>query len=83
MFLLVLTALGLSMIALAGLIYLPRRALLTLAVAMIVLHNTLDGVQANSLGGYAWIWNVLHQPGVFVVAGVPVFVGYPLVPWMA
>ena len=81
-FLLVLTALGLSMIALAGLIYLPRPALLTLAVATIVLHNTLDGVQASSFGGHAWIWNVLHQPGVFVVAGVPVFVGYPLVPWV-
>ena len=82
-FLLVLTALGLSMIALAGLIYLPRPVLLTLAVAMVVLHNTLDGVQANSFGSYAWIWNVLHQPGAFVVSGVPVFVGYPLVPWVA
>ena len=80
--LLVLTALGVSMIALAGLIYLPRPALLTLAVAMIALHNTLDGVRANSFGGYAWVWNLLHQPGVFAVSGEPVIVGYPLVPWI-
>lgn len=81
-FLLVLTALGLSMIALAGLIYLPRHYLLLVAVGMIVLHNTLDGIRAASWGGYAWIWNFLHQPGVFLVSGVPVFVGYPLVPWI-
>ena len=81
-FLLVLTALGLSMIALAGLVYLPRPALLTVAVAMIVLHNAFDGVRANSFGGYAWIWNMLHQPGAFAVGGQPVIVGYPLVPWI-
>jgi uncharacterized membrane protein len=81
-FLLVLTALGLSMIALAGLIYLPRPVLLTVAVAMIVLHNAFDGLRATSFGGYAWIWNMLHQPGAFVVGGQPVIVGYPLVPWI-
>jgi len=51
-------------------------------VAMIVLHNALDGVRANSFGGYAWIWNMLHQPGAFAVGGQPVIVGYPLVPWI-
>jgi uncharacterized membrane protein len=81
-FLLVLTALGLSMIVLAGLIYLPRSVLLVSAVAMITLHNTLDGIRAQSFGDLAWLWNFLHQPGVFTINGVPVFVGYPLVPWI-
>jgi uncharacterized membrane protein len=80
---LVLSALGLSMIALAALMHLPRAALLTLSLAVIALHNTLDGVQAARFGAFAGAWNLLHQPGVFTIAGVPVVVGYPLVPWFA
>ena len=47
------------------------------------LHNSLDGVQASQFGALAGLWNVLHQPGVFFVAGVPVVAGYPVVPWVA
>ena len=81
-FLLVLTALGLSMIALAGLIYLPRPAIAAFAIVLIAGHNLFDGVRATSLGGYEWVWNFLHQPGVFVLGQTPVFVGYPLIPWI-
>lgn len=80
---LILCALGASMIALAGLVRVPERALLGLSVAVIALHNLLDGMQASSVGAFAWVWNVLHQPGVVVVRGMAVVVGYPLVPWFA
>ena len=81
--LLVLWALGMSMVALAALIHLPRRVLIAGSIAVIVLHNALDGVQASQFGALAGFWNVLHQPGVFFVAGIPVVAGYPLVPWVA
>jgi uncharacterized membrane protein len=81
--LLVFWSLGLSMIALAGLIYLPVRALAALSLGVIVLHNLADGVQAASLGSAAWLWNVLHQPGAIAAGHRVVVVGYPLVPWMA
>ena len=81
--LLVLWALGVSMIALAALVHLPPRVLAVLSIAVIAVHNGLDGVQASQFGALAGLWNVLHQPGVFFVAGVPVVVGYPLVPWIA
>jgi uncharacterized membrane protein len=81
--LLVLTAIGLSMIVLSALIHLPDRLLLGLSAAVIVLHNLLDPVQAPALGAFAPAWNVLHQQGAFLVAGVPVVVAYPLVPWFA
>ncbi len=48
--LLVLWALGLSMVVLAALIHLPRRVLLAGSIAVILLHNTLDGVPAASFG---------------------------------
>ena len=44
--LLVIWALGVSMIALAALIHLPHRVLAVLSIAVIALHNGLDGVQA-------------------------------------
>ena len=70
------------MVALAGLIFLPPRALATLSIAVIVLHNLADQVQAKQLGGAAWIWNILHQQGAFSWAGIVFFVAYPLIPWI-
>jgi uncharacterized membrane protein len=82
-FLLVLWALGLCMIGLALLIWLPIRVLGVLSIAVIALHNCLDGVSADQFGSAAWAWNLLHQSGAFTVAGATVIVGYPLIPWVA
>ena len=77
----ILWALGLSMVTLAALVYLPGRVLVVVSIAMILLHNLLDGVQAAQFGGLAWIWNVLHQQGVVGAGGVTFVVAYPLFPW--
>ncbi len=75
--LLVLWALGMSMIALAALVHLPARWLAVFSVAVIALHNCLDGIRGSGL------WNVIHQPGAIVYHGIVVVVGYPLIPWIA
>jgi uncharacterized membrane protein len=82
-FLLVLWALGLCMIGLAALVWLPIPALATLSLAVIVLHNLLDGVSADRFGSAAPVWNLLHQPGAFPVGGTTVIAGYQLIPWIA
>ena len=79
----VLWALGLSMIGLALLCRLPVRVLAPLSLAVIALHNLLDPIRARQLGPLAFVWNILHQPGAFLVGGTPVIVAYPLVPWVA
>jgi uncharacterized membrane protein len=79
---LVLCALGVSMIALAALVHLPLRAVAAIALALVALHNLLDGVQAKQLGAWAPLWNLLHQQGVFVLGGVPFVVAYPVLPWI-
>jgi len=81
-FLLVFWALGMSMIALAALVYLPPRALAALSVAMIALHNLFDGVNAAQLGASGWLWQVLHAPGLLTPGPPVVIVAYPLVPWI-
>ena len=80
--LLVLWALGMSMVMMAALIHLPMPALAVVSVMLVVSHNALDGVRATQFGDWAWLWNVLHQQGVFIVGGVPVVTAYPLLPWV-
>ena len=81
--LIVLWALGACMIGLAVLVWLPIRVLLVVSLATIALHNCLDGVSAARFGSAAGVWNLLHQPGAFSLAGATIFVAYPLVPWIA
>ncbi len=81
-FLLILWIFGLCMMAMAALIYLPIRWLAALSVAIMVLHNCLDGISAMQFGSWGWVWRLLHQPGVIPVAGKPVLVTYTLLPWI-
>jgi uncharacterized membrane protein len=76
--LVVLWALGWSMIALAGLVHLPLTAIAVFGTVTIAGHNLFDGVRsANPL------WTVLHAPGFLLQTPEhTVFVGYPLVPWI-
>jgi len=83
LFLITLFALGSSMIALAGLAWLPLPVLSVLSVGTILLHNTLDGIQAKQFGAAAPLWNMLHQPGAMQVAGMVIIFGYPLLSWIA
>jgi uncharacterized membrane protein len=82
-FLLVLWVLGAGMVGMAALVWLPGRWLAVSSLAVIALHNLLDGVNASQFGSGAGAWNLLHQAGAFTVAGQVVIVGYPLVPWIA
>jgi uncharacterized membrane protein len=77
----VIWALGWSMVALAGLIYLPRPLIAFVALGMIAGHNLLDGITLqttqptlNGAGWQDWAWAVLH------VQRPPII--YPLIPWI-
>ena len=82
-FLWVFWALGVSMIALAGLTYVPWKALLASSLAVILLHNTLDGFTPEQFGAFGWLWKVLHAPDrIAVTDDIAVFTNYTLVPWI-
>ena len=80
--LIILWAIGLSMIALAALIYLPMRVLMGVSVAIIALHNLLDAVPAERFGRAAWIWDILYQRGVITLDGIKFRPAYPVLPWI-
>ncbi len=80
---LILWIFGACMVLMAALIYLPLRVLAVASVAVIALHNCLDGISASRFGSAGWIWNLIHQPGVVAFAGRQVLVPYTLLPWIA
>lgn len=93
-FLQVIWVIGVSMIVLAALIHLPVKVAGGFGLAVIALHNLLDGYRVASWHGPgtpvpgfgAKIWMVLHQAfEPFPIVGFPspvVIVIYPLVPWI-
>jgi len=79
----VIWAIGWSMVALAGLVFLPVGWITTFGVLMIATHNLFDDVKPESLGTYGWLWKILHSGGIIVPsAGYRFAAGYPLIPWI-
>jgi len=81
----VIFALGVCMIILAGLVYIPIRWLAPLSLVMIAGHNLFDGIRANTLSTpWREVWMVLHDPGLLKPPPHPFFfVMYPVLPWFA
>jgi uncharacterized membrane protein len=79
----VLWAIGWSMVALSGLVFLPTSAVAVFGVVIIAYHNLLDGRSAADLGLPDWLWILLHQPGQFeIVKGLRFTAPYSLLPWL-
>ena len=74
---------GWSMVALSGLIFLPRRALALVSIGLIALHNLTDSIDPGAFGHFGWIWQILHYAGQIPWGDGNVFlVVYPLLPWI-
>jgi uncharacterized membrane protein len=90
----VIWAIGVSMLVLAGLVHFPVQAIAAFGIAVIALHNLLDGIHLQGWQGpgtaapRAWmkLWFILHQPNelfpLFGATGPVVLVLYPLLPWI-
>jgi uncharacterized membrane protein len=78
----VIWAFGISMIALSGLIYARRGALLAIALLLIGGHDLLDGIHVGGHGFTALLFSFLHAQGGFSAGPINVFIGYPILPWI-
>lgn len=75
-------ALGVAMIVLAGLIYLPKKWILAFCILLIVGHNALDGLHVPGNSMTAFGWSLLHDQQFFTWHKEMFLVGYPLLPWI-
>lgn len=84
-FLQVIWALGVSMIALAGLVWLSDKMILLIALLMIFGHNALNYVVPADLGSFDWMWKLLHETGYQGLnesGNWGVYFAYPIIPWI-
>jgi uncharacterized membrane protein len=85
----VIWSLGWCMVLMAAIVYLPLRAIAALGVGIIVLHNAVFPLIAQSIpnassGGAPWFWKILYFGGPIQSGddGAALFVLYSLIPWV-
>jgi len=79
LFLQVIWAIGVSLILLAGLIWLPRAATAIVGVLIVAGHQLLAPINAADLGALAPLWTVAFKVGPPPIG--PGFIPYPVIPW--
>ncbi|MCO4893005.1 heparan-alpha-glucosaminide N-acetyltransferase domain-containing protein [Cupriavidus sp. WGtm5] len=83
MYLQVIWAIGLSMMALAALVWLPRAALVATGVALVAGHNLLSPLHFAADSAWHVPWAILHDRAWLDVAdGLRVRTSYPVLPWL-
>jgi len=76
--LMVLWALGWSMIVLSALVWLPTSLVAAFGLVMVVSHNLLDSIQSSNP-----LWTILHSPNFILTRPEhSIRVPYSLIPWV-
>ncbi|ENB9667220.1 DUF1624 domain-containing protein [Pseudomonas putida] len=79
----VIWAIGVSMIALSLLVWLPRAALLTLGAIIVAGHNLLDGLHVGVGSALHVPWAILHDRGWLEWSeNLRLRTSYPVLPWI-
>lgn len=79
----VIWAIGISMICLSFLIYLPKKIIITIGILLVAGHNLLDNIVMQGSSFKSIIWYLLHQD-MFLVLGPNKMIAfhYPVIPWI-
>ena len=79
----VIWAIGISMVVLSALVYLPEKLILRIGTAIIFSHNLLDGINVNGDKLSDLLWYALHQYKFLVLSsGNVINFVYPILPWI-
>ena len=79
----VIWAIGLCMVLLSVLQYLPYKFLLLLGFIIIFSHNLLDSITIETPFWRSFLWAVVHEEHEFQINNnLLVIVGYPFLPWL-
>ncbi|WP_151802844.1 DUF1624 domain-containing protein [Acinetobacter guillouiae] len=79
----VIWAIGLSMLALAALIGLPKKLLWVISIVIIFGHNVLDQVSFENVPVIQNLWIILHERGWIEFGNlIRIRTSYPVLPWI-
>ena len=78
----VIWVLGLSMVFMSALIYLPPKMILIIGLVIMFGHNLLDNIHAQGNSFKDFLWAELHERRAFAIGDRKVRTGYPLLPWL-
>ena len=78
----VIWAIGVSMVALAALIHLPRAGVVAVGAAIVLGHNLLDPVTVAADSAFHIPWALLHHREAFQLGALTVKTSYPVLPWI-
>src|SRR5436190_9330136 len=75
-------SIGISMIILGLMIWLPFTAILITGLVIVLGHNSLDFYEAGRMGSYPFLYSLLHRPGFYPLwKGHTLLVFYPFLSW--
>jgi uncharacterized membrane protein len=78
----VIWTLGVCMICLAGLIFLPRKIILIIGIILTAGHNLLDHTHFRGNNFMGVMWGFLHEQEFFNEGRYNILFAYPLLPWI-
>jgi uncharacterized membrane protein len=79
----IISIIGICMIILSGLIYLPARTIFLIGIVMVVGHNLLDGISFKDGTLADVVWSFLHVQKTFDIGnGYSFTFLYPVIPWV-
>lgn len=79
----VIWVIGLCMCIMSALIFLPVKILFGLGLAIIFLHNSLDGIRITGENFGSFLWALVHERHAFPLnEKFRILVAYPFLPWL-
>lgn len=79
----VIWTIGLSMVVLSVLVFLPGWLIFAIGMILVFRHNLLDSITVQGSSVQDVIWHILHEPGVIFIDSTRfVNVVYPVLPWI-
>ena len=74
-------AIGISLIILSALVFLPVKIVFAIGAIILFGHNMLDPIRVSGTSSLDLIWYVLHQPNTLLLGNSLVSLVYPVLPW--
>ncbi len=78
----VIWVLGLSMVIMAAVVYLPPKIILAMGLCILFGHNLLDNIHATGNSFLDILWGQLHERKRFNIGNRILATGYPILPWL-